>query len=323
MCRRLPEIIVAAMTSETWNSVWSALSGQPIFDGAQQIAAVSRTADTLDVFATSDDGHVMAASWTRQGGWSEDWLRLPVQPVLTTTRQVTAASRTADTLDVFVIGDDGQVCAASWDQSAGWSPDGFQPTGPEVFDGAHQRVAAVQREPESLDLYVIGGTGQVVTTRWTQDNGWAGSWSQPLGNAVFDAAHQQLAVVPRATGELDLFAIGNDGLVWTTFDPSTDDWFPLPGSMAFDAARQRVAAVSTGPNRLDLFVIGSDHQVWSIFRNAKGWDADWYRVSAKPGQELFDSAQQQVTAISREPGELDLFVIGTDSRAWFSPGEVN
>jgi hypothetical protein len=362
------------MTSETWNPAWSALSGQTIFDSAhQQVVAVSRTADTLDLFATGDDGHIYAAAWARLAGWSEDWLWLPGQTVSTTAhQQVTAVSRSADTLDLFVIGDDGHVYAASWDQSAGWSQDGFQWTGPEVFDVAHQHVAAVSQSADRLDLFVIGDDGHVVTTAWTQDNGWTGGWSQPLGKEVFDAADQQVTVVPRASGLLDLFVIGDDGRVWTTFG-STADWFPLPGPAEFDVTQQRVAvvagaagrldlfavstdgrvwstswdaqtgwnetweplpgfgvfdghqhvaAVSAGPDRLDLFAIGSDQQVWSTFRNAKGWNADWFRVSAQPGQLLFDATQQQVTAVSREPGQVDLFVLGSDRRAWVTSGRV-
>ena len=87
------------------------------------------------------------------------------------------------------------------------------------------------------------------------------------------------------------------------------------------AARQHLAVVASGPDRLDLFAIGADHQVWSTCRDAKGWNADWFPVSAQPAP-VFDATQQQVTAISGEPGQVDLFVIGSDSRTWFTRGQV-
>src|SRR5665811_673484 len=89
------------------------------------------------------------------------------------------------------------------------------------------------------------------------------------------------------------------------------DWFPLPGQAVFDRATQQVAAVSRAPGNLDLFVIGNDGgHIWSTYWNDQsGWAADWF---ALPGQAVFDRATQQVAAVSRAPGNLDLFVIGND-----------
>ena len=44
-----------------------------------------------------------------------------------------------------------------------------------------------------------------------------------------------------------------------------------------------------------------------------GWNGDWFPV---PGQATFDRQRQQVAAVSRAPGNLDLFVIGSDNRVW-------
>jgi hypothetical protein len=46
------------------------------------------------------------------------------------------------------------------------------------------------------------------------------------------------------------------------------------------------------------------------------WNADWAPLS---GKAVFDRAAQQVTAISRAPGNLDLFIIGNDG----GPGNTN
>ena len=35
-----------------------------------------------------------------------------------------------------------------------------------------------------------------------------------------------------------------------------------------------------------------------------------------PGQAVFDRDKQQIAAVSRAPGDLDLFVIGFDNHAW-------
>jgi hypothetical protein len=104
---------------------------------------------------------------------------------------------------------------------------------------------------------------------------------------VFDHALQQIAAVSRAPGNLDLFVIGFDNRVWTTFWNEQTGWdrnpngqvnpnghfFPLPGGQVFDRALQQIAAVSRAPGNLDLFVIGFDNRVWSDFWNDRsGWN---------------------------------------------------
>ena len=88
---------------------------------------------------------------------------------------------------------------------------------------------------------------------------------------------------------------------------------------AGDVLRELSRMELLGP---DLFVIGSDRQVWSTCWDAKGWNADWFQVSAQPVP-VFDATQQQVTAVSREPGNLELFVLGSDSRAWMTSGSIS
>jgi hypothetical protein len=45
----------------------------------------------------------------------------------------------------------------------------------------------------------------------------------------------------------------------------------------------------------------------------KGWSKDWFPL---PGNAVFDRERQQVAAVSRAPGNLDLFVIGFDNKIW-------
>ena len=58
------------------------------------------------------------------------------------------------------------------------------------------------------------------------------------GQAVFDHEKQQVAAVSRAPGNLDLFIVGLDNHVWTTYwnDQGgwSADWFPVPGQAVFD-----------------------------------------------------------------------------------------
>jgi hypothetical protein len=145
-------------------------------------------------------------------------------------------------------------------------------------------------------------------------------WFPLPGQAVFDRDKQRITAVSRAPGNLDLFVIGNDNRVYSTYWPNADghwnpEWFPIRGQAVFDRDKQQIAAVSRAPGNLDLFVIGNDNRVYSTYWNdVGGWSPnEWFPL---PGQAVFDHDKQQITAVSRAPGNLDLFVIGNDNRVY-------
>ncbi|WP_223995391.1 hypothetical protein, partial [Cupriavidus pampae] len=149
---------------------------------------------------------------------------------------------------------------------------------------------------------------------------WHNDWFSLPGQAVFDRDKQHVAAVSRAPGNLDLFVIGFDNRVYSTFWPNVagnwnGEWFPLPGQHVFDHQTQQIAAVSRAPGNLDLFVIGFDNRVYSTFwPNAAGqWNSEWFPL---PGRHVFDHQKQRIAAVSRAPGNLDLFVIGFDNRVY-------
>ncbi|MBV9328988.1 MAG: hypothetical protein JO352_35210 [Chloroflexi bacterium] len=161
---------------------------------------------------------------------------------------------------------------------------------PPVFDHTKQRIAAVSRAPGNLDLFVIGFDNRVWTNYWNDQVGWnPAGWFPIPGTAVFDHTTQQIAAVSRAPGNLDLFVIGFDNRVWTTYwndqagwdrDPNgqvdpNGHFFPIPATAVFDHTTQQIAAVSRAAGNLDLFVIGFDNRVWTTYWNDQaGWDRD-------------------------------------------------
>ena len=115
-------------------------------------------------------------------------------------------------------------------------------------------------------------------------------WFQLHPETVFDRATQQVAAVSRAAGNLDLFVIGFDNAVWSTFWNSDvgwnpHGWFQLHPETVFDHTTQQIAAVSRAPGNLDLFVIGFDEIVWSTFWNDRlGWNPEgWRQVRPEEG----------------------------------------
>jgi hypothetical protein len=261
--------------------------------------------------------------------WNADWAPLPGKAVFDrAAQQVTAISRAPGNLDLFIIGNDGgpgttngHAWTTFWNSASGWNADWFPLPGVRVFDRATQQVSAVSRAPGNLDLFVVGNDGHVWSTSWDESANWNADWFPLPGTATFDVNTQHVAVVSRSPGNLDLFIIGNDGgpgttngHVWTTFWNSVSGWnagwFPLPGIRVFDRATQQVSAVSRAPGNLDLFVVGNDGHVWSTsWSESANWSDDWFLL---PGISIFDVNTQRVTAISRAPGNLDLFIIGND-----------
>ena len=315
------------MTFDMWNPDWFGLPGQAVFDREKQrIAVVSRSPNNLDLFVIGNDDRVWSTFWPVQGAWNwaTDWFPLPGQARFGhLTQQVAAVARTPTNLDLFVIGNDGHVWSTFWPVPHGgsWAADWFPLPGKAVFDGEHQRLAVVSRAKNNLDLFVIGNDDRVYSTFWNE-KGWAPDWFPLPGQARFSHLTQQVVAVSRSPNNLDLFVIGNDGHVWSTFWPVqgtgtwATDWFPLPGQAVFDHEKQRLAVVSRSKDNLDLFVIGNDDRVWSTFwpipRTGR-WNSDWFPL---PGQAKFAHLIQQVVAVCRTPTNIDLFVIGNDNHIW-------
>ncbi|TDF59518.1 hypothetical protein [Cupriavidus sp. L7L] len=308
--------------SQRWHNDWVPLPGQAVFDrDKQHVAAVSRAPGNLDLFVIGFDNRVYSTFWPNAAGhWNGEWFPLPGQHVFDHQKQqIAAVSRAPGNLDLFVIGFDNRVYSTFWNDQVGWNPDWFPLPGQHVFDHQKQQIAAVSRAPGNLDLFVIGFDNRVYSTFWNDQVGWNPDWFPLPGQHVFDHQKQQIAAVSRAPGNLDLFVIGFDNRVYSTFWPNAaghwnGEWFPLPGQHVFDHQKQQIAAVSRAPGNLDLFVIGFDNRVYSTFWNDRvGWNPDWFPL---PGQHVFDHQKQQIAAVSRAPGNLDLFVIGFDNRVY-------
>jgi len=129
----------------------------------------------------------------------------------------------------------------------------------------------------------------------------------PIAEAGW-ASPGAIAAVARQQEQLDVFWVGSDANVTTTFWNPASGWArPFPIAEAGWASRGAVAALARQPEQLDVFWIGSDANVTTTFWNpASGWarpfpiaEAGW----ASPGA---------IAAVSRQPEQLDVFWIGSD-----------
>ena len=94
---------------------------------------------------------------------------------------------------------------------------------------------------------------------------WNPDWFPLPGQAVFDREKQRITVVSRTPTNLDLFVIGNDDRVWSTFWPVQG--LELERRLVSTSRAGQVRplskslAVARAPHNLDLFVIGNDGHV--------------------------------------------------------------
>ena len=118
-------------------------------------------------------------------------------------------------------------------------------------------------------------------------------------------------IVPRE-GHLDLFTVGEDGGVYSTWweaQPGWQGWFRV-GTLTVPPST-RITTLVPRDGHIDLFAVGTDGGVYSTWWEAKaGWQA-WFRLpnfKAYPGS--------QVTALVPRAGHIDLFITGFDGKIY-------
>jgi hypothetical protein len=122
------KIITAAWEpafADGWHGWWEIRGGRA--QPGAPVTAVSRSADKLDVFAIGTDNTTYTAAWEPAfaDGW-HGWWNLNGGKAAHGS-SVTAVSRRADFLDVFVVGLDGRVYSAAWSPGHAWA--GWWPMG--------------------------------------------------------------------------------------------------------------------------------------------------------------------------------------------------
>ncbi|WP_255294263.1 M12 family metallopeptidase [Bacillus toyonensis] len=295
--------------------------GHPAWQPAWSSSAIARTPMNLDLFIVGNDGQVYTSWWHDGIDWSsitDNWR--PLGGSFPVGAPVSAVARGPMNLDLFVVGNDGQVYTSWWHDGIDWSSitDNWRPLGGSFPVGAP--VSAVARGPMNLDLFVVGNDGQVYTSWWHDGIDWSSitdNW-RPLGGSF--SAGAPVSAVARGPMNLDLFAVGNDGQVYTSWwhdgidwSSITDNWRPLGGSFSVGAP---VSAVARGPMNLDLFVVGNDGQVYTSW-----WHdgIDWSSITNnwRPLGGSFP-AGAPVSAVARGPMNLDLFAVGNDGQVYTS-----
>jgi hypothetical protein len=298
-----------------WEGWWNLLGGRAA-PGAQ-LTAVSRSPDHLDVFVVGTDGYAYTCAWDRDQSW-HGWWRIG-DVVFPQGARIDAVSRSVDHLDIFATDAGGRIVTAAWEPAFA---DGWH--GWWQIPGAHAQpgtpVTAVSRSADHLDVFVVGAEGGCMTAAWEPDfaDGWHGWWR--IGGSDFPQG-AYVTAVSRSTDHLDVFATDANGAVVTAaWEPSAgwQGWWQIQDGRAQPGAP--VTAVSRSTDHLDVFVVGTDSVTYTAAwepGSAGGWHGWWNLNGGVVEQGSY------ITAVSRRPDFMDVFVIGQDGRAYtaaWSPG---
>ncbi|MGM2743187.1 hypothetical protein ACS2QV_30435, partial [Bacillus cereus group sp. Bce013] len=85
-------------------------------------------------------------------------------------------------------------------------------------------MSAVARTQNNLDLFVVGNDGRVYTSWWQAGSDWSGINNNWRSIGGFFPVGAPVSAVARTPNILDLFVVGNDGRVYTSWWQAGSDW---------------------------------------------------------------------------------------------------
>src|SRR4029077_6213258 len=123
--------------------------------------------------------------------------------------------------DVFWVGPDAAIGSTWWNAAQGQNWGDHQPF-PITRPGAAQEgsaIASVGRTPNHLDVFWIGPDGAVASTWYAGAPGPSGAAPQPFPISQPGAARADspIAAVGRTPNHLDVFWVGRDGAIGSTW----------------------------------------------------------------------------------------------------------
>jgi hypothetical protein len=300
----------------------------------------------LNLFMVDKDGTVRSIFCTLQPNrpcWEDEvWFSIGQPGIATRGQPVTAVWRdpSFSHLDLFIVGQDGQVLSNFWDRDSGWH--NWFPIRPDTAmaaAGRPQRITAVwgdPNNPQHLNLFMVDKDGTVKSIFCTIQAGqpcWQREAWFAIGSSFVAVPGQPVTAVWRdpSFSHLDLFIVGGDGAVLSNFWENAGGWrawFAIRPDSAVAAAGipQEITALWGDPNNpqhLNLFMVDKDGTVRSIFctlqPNRPCWEQGqpaWFSISP-PSAALLPG--QSISALWRGNNfsHLDLFATGVQHSGQF------
>jgi hypothetical protein len=198
------------------------VASNAVFKPGGGIAAIARHPAVLDTFAIGYDGSLWDVSfWNAQEGWHAAYAVPNGGNTFEPGGGVAAAAPDQNTLYTFTIGNDGQLWSPGYYSNNSWHP-AFKvlPTDPNVHFPVGAQVAATVHGSGLIDVWTIGGDGQLWNAgscNWSAGTCF-GSWGLPYkvqtSSAVFKPGGG-IGAASRTGGLIDVEAIGYDDHTWS------------------------------------------------------------------------------------------------------------
>ena len=300
-------------------SGWDIRSDNPRTDTPPAAVVRGGSPDRMFLtFRAIETGATWVRSWTAAGGWGA----LENIGGISTHRPA-AVSRAPGFYDAFVRGTNGHIFSKWRDTDGVWRPSQaawFElPWG--AGDVAAAEPAVVSWASNRIDVFIVGVSGSVYWQFW-DGAAWSG-WRviSPAGFAYSGSP----AAVARGVGLLDVVAysggtVGTQGEygepAWGTHmtcsGPCTaaSDWRYSLNGPPTGAPGARPSIVASSSTRVDFFVRGYTDTAMHTYIEAGAYSA----LEEIAGLAITDD----VAAVSRAAGVIDVFVRGTDGRVYQS-----
>jgi hypothetical protein len=222
-----------------------------------------------------------------------------------------AVARTPRALDV-ALGRADRPYAEGW----GGSWDGI---GTALGDGSTPPllgvgVALAARRYDVLDVFWVSTENRILTTFWTRQDGWSSSQA-PIGDPQVAVATQGgMAALARQPGILDVFFVGDDNRLHTTWWTQQQGWSPtsptIGGPPPIDPAGG-VAAVNRRRDVIDVFAVGQDGLLYTTWWTEQaGWATQSLAIGGSP---VALNAISGAAGVARRPNNLDVVYVGSDA----------
>lgn len=171
---------------------------------------------------------------------------------------------------------------------------------------------------DKIDLFITGNDGTFYSSWWTNPGrDWSGyhGWSN-IGGIFPNGA--PITQVQRHPDNIDLFICGNDGHVYTAWWHSGQEWSGLNGWRDIGGTfppGARVTAVSRHSGHIELVICGNNGRVYVAWWYAGN---DWSGLGGWRDIGGTFPAGAPVTALSKAPNSIDLFITGNDGHVYTS-----
>ncbi|MGW6933555.1 hypothetical protein ACWGE0_26100 [Lentzea sp. NPDC054927] len=173
--------------------------------------------------------------------------------------------------------------------------------------------------------YVANGTDRFLYHNIRNaDSSWQG-WNRVPGNAgeaQFQASTMTVAATPN--GELHVFAIGNDGLMYHTVrnaDGSWQSWNAMPGAGTMFFQARALTATGMPDNTVQVVANGPDKILYHSVRKV---DGTWQNWGALPGRASSGNFQAAEVAIAGHAnGSAQLVATGNDGLIYHTIRNAN